>query len=172
MAKYKAYLLKYPAEEQKPVLQIIKPHVGDSTKTPDNTDSGSLILKAPPVKNIGKNTTTQDKPPIWENTFPQGSPEARRESLNQVLQALYNSATERGGGIPAKIKSYTNLNQCEDAINTLWQIIINGNANINEFSDYMESVWTPALVAANQIYRDALAVEVEERFCIMNESTI
>ncbi len=172
MAKYKAYLFTERPEEQKPLLQIITPRVDNSTKITDNTDKCSLIIKAPPLKSIRKNTTAREIPPIWRNPFPQGTPEARQESLNQILQALYNSATERGGGIPARIKNYINLNEREDELIPLWQNIINGNAKVKDFSDYMESKWMPALVAANRLYKEALVIEAEERFCIQNEATI
>lgn len=110
--------------------------------------------------------------PVWVNPHAKGSKEAREESLQEVLTAIYHTATADGGGMPARIRSCLDPDNIEKEISSLWKKVIENNTGVNSFSEFLSAIWIPALQEANRRLKEGLEYEAEERYCIQNEATI
>lgn len=110
--------------------------------------------------------------PVWVNSQAKGTKEAREESLQEVLTAIYHTATADAGGMPARICSCLDLDTIEKEISSLWKKVIENNTGVNSFSEFLSTIWIPALREANRRLQDGLEYDAEERYCIQNEGTI
>lgn len=110
--------------------------------------------------------------PVWVNPQAKGTKEAREESLQQVLSAIFHTATEYGGGMPARIRSCLDLDTIEKEISSQWKKVIANNTGVDSFSEFLSTNWIPALREANRRLQEGLSYKTEERYCIQNEATI
>ncbi len=71
---------------------------------------------------------------IWRNTYPQGSPEAREDSLHQVIMAILEPTFDRITAIwPQGFVSTPEIRAAELEIEKLQTLVLSGKAKITDF---------------------------------------
>jgi anti-sigma28 factor (negative regulator of flagellin synthesis) len=75
---------------------------------------------------------------IWRNPHPEGTPEARRESMMQVINATWQDVYKRVSDAyeekQTQFKATKHIRMLERRIETLQQAILNGEAKLSDFS--------------------------------------
>lgn len=110
-------LRKYKAE----VMKILKKT--DNTITPTE--------KTQP----GANTKV-----VWRNPYPQGTPEARKESLHQVMTAIWATTFDRVAAIrPMGFVSTPEICAAEINIERVQALVLSGKAKLADFRQAVEA---------------------------------
>jgi len=71
---------------------------------------------------------------IWQNPYPQGTPEARQESLQQVMTAIWATTFDRVAAIwPRGFMSTPEIRTAEIEIKRVQALVISGKGKIADF---------------------------------------
>jgi hypothetical protein len=124
-------LEKYQAMIKKPNAPSLS-LVVDNKPSTDGEVSNRLAITPPEIVEPGANTKS-----IWVNPYPQGTKEARIESLTQCIGAIFQESFKKVRKIYEKsgtqFKGTPEILDTEQRIEALQSAVLNGEAKINDF---------------------------------------
>ncbi|MGP8153379.1 MAG: hypothetical protein ACLQBQ_04440, partial [Smithella sp.] len=83
----------------------------------------------------GINTTV-----IWRNPYPQATPEAREESLQQIMTAIWESIFDRVAAIwPMGFVSTPEISAAEFEIERVQDLVLSGKGRLADFRQAVEA---------------------------------
>jgi hypothetical protein len=126
-----------PPESARQLIDELRKHKAEAVNVlkTDNTITHPAI--AEPRATVGT---------IWVNPYKQGTPEARKESLHQVMMAIWESAFDRVKVVwPRGFLSTQEICNAEIEIERVQTLILSGKAKLADFCQVVE-VWEQIVI--------------------------